>query len=183
MAKKPTTIPKPGDVIRRRRMNLLVSQSYLSLLLRCILLAAVIFVMLNHVFLITQMKGNGMYPALEDGDLILAYRLQKEYTKNDVVVYQAEGQLQLGRILGRGGDVISMDDSGSLRVNGTTQGGEILYPTYPREGAEYPYVVPEGHFYLMGDYRTQTKDSRDFGPIPEDALQGKVITLLRRRGI
>ena len=183
MAEKTKPIPKPADVIRRRRADRIIAQGYVSLLLRCIVLAIVVAVMLTQVFLITQVSGNGMYPALEDGDLILAYRLQADYMKNDVVVYRAEGQLQTGRILGRGGDVITMDESGNLRVNGTTQGGEILYPTYPREGQEYPYVVPEGHVYILGDYRTQTKDSRDFGPIPEGALEGKVITLMRRRGI
>lgn len=183
MAKKMKTVPKALEVIHRRRTDYLIGQGYLSLLLRGMVLASVVFVLMTNVFLITQVSGNGMYPALEDGDLILAYRLQRVYIKNDVVVYRAEGKTRMGRILGRGGDVITMDDSGSLRVNGTTQGGEILYPTYPKAGTEYPYVVPEGHVYILGDYRTQTQDSRDFGPISESALLGKVITLLRRRGI
>ena len=183
MTQKSKPIPKPLDVIRKRRADLLIDQGYRSLLVRCILLAIVLYVLLSQVFIVTQVSGNGMYPALEDGDLILAYRIQEDYGKNDVVVYEANGKQQVGRIMGRGGDVISMDDSGTLRVNGTTQGGEILFPTYAREGAQFPYTVPEGQYYILGDYRTQAKDSRDFGPITEHALQGKVITLLRRRGI
>ena len=100
-----------------------------------------------------------------------------------MVVVEAAGERYVSRIIGREGDVIMMDDSGSLLLNGTTQGGEILYPTYAKDGITYPYVVPEGHIFVLGDYRTQTTDSRDFGPIPMDAVEGKVISILRRRGI
>ena len=43
--------------------------------------------------------------------------------------------------------------------------------------------VPEGSVYVLGDYRTNTQDSRDFGAIPIKSVQGKVITILRRRGL
>lgn len=47
----------------------------------------------------------------------------------------------------------------------------------------YPYTVPEGHVFILGDYRTQTEDSRDHGPIPMEDVEAKVITILRRQGI
>jgi signal peptidase I len=76
-----------------------------------------------------------------------------------------------------------MDEAGTLRVNGTVQGGDILYPTYTKEGLEYPYRIPEGQVFIMGDYRTNTLDSRDYGSIPMEEVKGKIITILRRRGI
>ena len=76
-----------------------------------------------------------------------------------------------------------MDDSGSLTVNGNPQNGEILYPTFARENSTYPLRVQEGTVYVLGDYRTQTQDSRDFGPIPLEHIQGKVIAIVRRRGL
>lgn len=178
--KKTPTIP---EIIRKRRADYLIAQGYKSLALRCIVLILVLWVLLTQVFLFTQVSGNEMFPALEDGDLVFAYRLQSDYAKNDVIVFEVNGKTKVGRILGREGDVISMDDSGTLRVNGTTQAGDILYPTYAREGAEFPYVVPEDSFYILCDYRTQCEDSRDYGPIPETDVLGKVITILRRRGI
>ena len=115
--------------------------------------------------------------------MVLAYRLHSDYQKGDVVFYTVDGATYMGRIVGRGTDVIYMDDSGTLVINGTNQGGEIMYPTYAKPGTEYPYRVPEGSVYILGDYRTQTEDSRDFGPIPLDDIQGKVITIVRRRGV
>lgn len=180
---KSKTPPTIQEVIRRRRMDVVIAQGYWSLAFRCAALALVLLVLLTQVFLITQVSGNDMFPAVKDGDLVIAYRLQSDLSKNDVVVYTVEGQRRVGRILGRPGDVIMLDDSGNLLVNGTNQGGEILYPTYAKDNLTYPYVVPEDTYFLLGDYRTQAEDSRDFGPVPKADVEAKVITILRRRGI
>ena len=78
---------------------------------------------------------------------------------------------------------MTLDDSGTLLVNGTVQSGEILYPTYAEGELEYPYAVPEGYVFVLGDYRTQTTDSRTLGAVPMGDVKGKVITILRRRGL
>lgn len=183
MSEKKNLRLTPAQVIRKRRTDLLIGQSYLSLITKCLCLVLVLYIMLSHVFLLTIAKGNAMFPAIKDGDVVFAYRIPDKYSKDDVIVYRHEGEIRIGRIIGRQTDVIAIDDSGSYRVNGTTQGGEIMYPTYAKEGLEYPFVTPDESFFIMGDYRTQSEDSRDFGPIAEDAVLGKVITILRRRGI
>lgn len=178
--KKNATI---ADVIKARRMALNTREGYASLFLRIIVLTLAAYVIFTKVFLITQNNGLGMFPAMKDGDLVIAFRLQEEYAKNDVVVYTMDGKQRVGRIIARETDVIAMDGSGTLRVNGTVQSGEILYPTYAKEKLEYPYSVPEGHMFIMGDYRTNAEDSRDHGPVPMENLDAKVITILRRRGL
>lgn len=170
-------------IITARRNQVLDRQGYASLLLRVAFLALAGWVLLSQVFLITQVRGNEMFPAVKDGDLVIGFRLQKDYVKDDVVVYTAAGRTRVGRVAARAGDVVTLDESGNPLVNGTPQSGEILYPTYPGEGLEYPYTVPGGHVFLLGDYRTQTEDSRTLGPIPTSALKAKAITILRRRGI
>ena len=175
--------PTLYQVIRKRRADVIIANGYWSLFFRFAALILALYILFSHVFLITQVTGNEMFPALEDGDVVLAYRLQRDYTKNDVVVYSQGGKRTTGRILGRDGDVINMDDSGTLQVNGTNQGGEIMYPTYAKEGITYPYIIPDGEVFILDDYRTQAEDSRDFGSISRDQIEGKVITIIRRRGI
>lgn len=172
-----------ATIIINRRNQVLDRQGYMSLLRRLIFLGLAGWVLLSQVFLITQVRGNEMFPAVKDGDLLIGFRLQQEYSKNDVVAYSASGKLRIGRIVARANDVVTLDDSGTLLVNGTTQSGEILYPTYAREGQEYPITVPQGQVFILGDYRTQCQDSRDFGSIPMENVEGKVITILRRRGL
>lgn len=142
---------------------------------------AVGYVFFMQLFLVTQVSGMDMFPALKDGDLAVVFRLQQEYAKDDVVAYRTPDGVRFGRVAARAGDVVLMDDTGSWQVNGTTQGGEILYPTYAVEGIDYPYRVPEDCLFIMGDYRTLASDSRIYGAIPLDDVTGKVITILRRR--
>ena len=172
-----------ADVIRERRLKLHTREEYKSLFLRVVMLSLAAYIIFTKVFLITQNHGLGMFPALKDGDLIIAYRLQQDYAKNDVVVYEVDGKQEVGRIVANSNDVVTIEENGTLRVNGTVQSGEIMYPTYPKEGIEYPYRVPEGHVFILGDYRTAAIDSREYGPISKDVFEGKVITILRRRGL
>ena len=154
-----------------------------SLLVRLAVFAVVLWVLLTQVYLVTQAKGSEMFPAVKDGDLILGYRLEKTYAKNDVVVYERSGTLRVGRVLARGGDIVTLSESGVVEVNGSAQGGEILYPTYPKSLLSYPYTVPEDSVFILGDCRTQAEDSRDFGPVASADVRAKVITLIRRRGL
>lgn len=182
MSKKGRTVGA-AEVIRARRLALNTREGYKSLFLRILVLGLTAYLIFTQVFLITQNRGLGMFPALKDGDLMIAFRLQKEYAKDDVVVGTVDGKQVVGRIVARATDVVTLDESGKLLVNGTAQSGEIMYPTFAKEGLEYPYRVPDGHIFVLGDYRTNTEDSRDFGPMPMKQVKGKVITILRRRGL
>ena len=175
--------PDCSHIIRTRQNQVEIRKGYVSLALHVALLAVLGIFLFTHVFLITRASGSDMYPAVRDGDLLIGFRLHREFLKNDVVVYEVDGKQQIGRILGKEKDVITLDDTGSLYVNGTVQANEILFPTYAKEEMEYPYQVPEGCVFILGDYRTQAEDSRDFGCIRLEDVKAKVLTILRRRAI
>lgn len=160
-----------------------MKKEILLLLTRVLLLAIGGWILFTWIFCVTSVRGNEMFPALKDGDLVFALRLQRDYVKNDVVVYEQNEDIHIGRIVARAGDTVEMDDSGTMLVNGTGQYGEIIYPTYAKAGLEYPYQVPKGTVFILGDYRTQTEDSRDYGAIALEDVKGKVFTILRRRGL
>ena len=102
---------------------------------------------------------------------------------DDIVAYQTDGKRAFGRVVAVAGDVVMLSDSGSLMVNGVTEGGDIVFPTYAEGDLTYPYRVPEGCVYVLGDRRMSTTDSRVLGPIPLESVEGKLITILRRRGL
>lgn len=164
---------------RRRKQQ----RELLRLLLRAAFWGAVFWVLFTQIFMLARVRGMDMFPAVKDGDLAVIFRLQQTYMAKDVVAYEAEGTLHIGRVAACANDVVSMDDTGAVSVNGTIQNTEILYPTYAR-GEEHDSVrVREGSIYVLGDYRIRSLDSRDFGAIPLENVKGKVITILRRRGI
>lgn len=169
------------QAIRKRRTAAEIRNGYIGLFVRILLLAVALWLLFTQLFLITQAPDNDMFPAVKDGDLLIGFRLQKTFLKEDVVVYEQNGEMRVGRILGRESDNISIDDTGTLLVNGNVQSGEILFPTYAKEGIDYPYTVPEGCVFILGDYRTRAEDSRDFGCVALEDVKAKVITILRRR--
>ena len=179
LLKKTNAPPSPDEKTERSKL----AAGYFALLVRILVVAAIGVLVFTKVFLITQVQGNDMYPALRDGDLIIAFRLHRGYAKNDVAVYSCGGERSVGRIAALEHDTVMMDESGILSVNGTEQLGEILFPTYAEDGIEYPYTVPDGCVFILNDHRTAGKDSREKGAIPLEDVSGKVITLLRRRGI
>lgn len=172
-----------SDIIAKRRTNILLRRGYVSLLFRLVFIAVAGYILFTQVFLITQAHGYDMFPSIRDGDLIIAFRVYDDYQKNDVIVCDIDGKQSVLRILAKETDVVTIGDQGTVMVNGTVQSGDIMYPTYAKEGIEYPFRVPEGTVFVLGDYRTQTKDSRDVGPIPVEEIGAKVITILRRRGL
>lgn len=142
------------------------------------------WILLKFVFGLAVMEGEDMYPRIRDGDLMVYYRLQNEYHIGDVVTFSRDGIRRTGRIVAQGGDTVDINEEGQLLVNGSVQDEEIFYPT-EKVGEEnsFPCELDEGEVYLLSDFRTNGTDSRTYGPVNSEELDGKVITILRRRGI
>jgi signal peptidase I len=160
-------------------------RTVLDFLFKALALCLGLIAIFTFVFGIRQVSGNGMYPRISNGDLILYYRLEQNYAADDVVSYQEGKYHLLGRIVAQGGDVIDVDDNGYLTVNGhTLDEDNIFYPTQDLTGAiTYPYTVEEGSYFVLCDYRTTDSDSRTYGAIAKSDLDGKVIALVRRRAL
>ena len=82
------------------------------------------------------------------------------------------------------GDTVDITEEGRLLINGSVQDEEIFYPTQAAEnGIDLPCEIPKDAVFLLCDFRTNGIDSRSYGPVNTEALDGKVVTVLRRRGI
>jgi len=177
----------PDDPTRkrhRRRMRALG-----GFLLRLALLAAVVYVLFFHVVGIMLMPGPDMYPRLDTGDLLLFYRLEPEYRAQDIVVLEKGTNADRGRFVCRviavPGDTVEITEERGLCVNGSQQmEANIFFATLPREGRTgYPVRLESGEYFVLADRRGEGTDSRDFGPVRQEEIQGVVITILRRNGL
>ena len=161
-----------------------VWQDLLLLFLKIIIIAAVFVMMCTFVFGIFRYPDRAMAPALKDGDLVIYYRLDKNYAASDAIVLEYEGQLQVRRVVAVAGDTVDINENG-LMINGALQQEtEIYEETYRyEEGVEFPLTVPEGYVFVLGDSRENSTDSRIYGPVAISDTKGKVMTIIRRRGI
>lgn len=155
-----------------------------AFLIKLGVIALAVWVLAGVVFGVAVQSGEDMYPRIRDGDLMVYYRLQQEYHIGDVVTFTQDGKRYTGRIVAQGGDTVDITEEGQLLVNGSVQDEEIFYPTEALEGGvSLPCEVPDQSFFLLCDFRTNGTDSRSYGPVNKDELDGKVMTILRRRGI
>lgn len=127
--------------------------------------------------------SNNMYPNIKDGDLVITYKLEDYYT-NDAVLFRVGSDKQIGRIIAGPGDVVEINEDGLFTVNGNDLYETVFYWTLPADdGIQYPYTLREDEYFILNDMREMTLDSRVLGGIPRDALCGKVVIVLRHRGI
>lgn len=127
---------------------------------------------------------NNMYPHIKDGDLVVTYKLQP-YIIGDAVLYETSSGKHIGRIIAKAGDVVQITEDGFYTINDVMPYENVFYDTRPAEknGIEFPYTVPEGYMFLMNDMREMTSDSRKTGAVAIDAMCGKVVMIVRHRGV
>jgi signal peptidase I len=122
--------------------------------------------------------SESMLPTLEVGDRVFVnkfvYRLG-EPERGDIVVFrtlEGGGEDLIKRVVGVPGDSVSVR-GGALFVNGERWEEPYLNDEFP-DGSFYdPTIVPEGHVFVMGDNRANSRDSRVFGPVPLRSIQGE----------
>ena len=177
---KPTAPEQKADAKRK------LLRGWLNLLLRIALMALVGFLLFTQVLFLGRMSGNEMFPAVKDGDLLIGFRVGQSFERSSVVIYEAaDGVRHVGRVIASAGDSVTITEDGSVMVNGALQNEEVVNATVPGDGLEYPYTVPDGCLFVLGDWRADagSGDSRTLGGISTDHVKAQVVTLLRRRGI
>lgn len=152
-------------------------------LVKKILILAVFFILIfSFVFGVTKQKDISMNPAFMEGDIIIYYRLTRGLNINDTVVIEYEGKHQVRRIVAREGDTVDINEEG-LWINGSLQNEEnIIDSTLAIEGGkEFPLTVPKGCYFVLGDARESSIDSRLYGSVKSDQIKGLVFSLIRTR--
>ena len=172
----------PRTVIRERRRELRYKKEIRSFFLRTVILLVSIWILFGMFFGITVMKNDDMSPRISAGDLLFYYRLENRFSAGDVVVFQKSGKEYVGRIVAKGGDKVEITNRSELKVNdGVVLEDDIYYST-PQYDSDvtYPLILSEEEYFILCDYREQAEDSRYFGAVAGEAIQGKVLAVIRR---
>lgn len=154
------------------------------LLVKLLLIGIIVVILFTFCFGICRSSDTSMNPAVKAGDLVIYYRLQKDYRFSDAIVLECDGQTQIRRVVAVAGDTVDITEEG-LVINGyVQQENEIYTETLPyTEGITFPVTVGEGEVFVLGDNRTNAKDSRIYGTVKISETKGSVMTILRRREI
>ncbi len=140
----------------------------------------ILIIILFKSFIITPVKvvGNSMIPTLDDGNImlldIISFKL-KGADRFDIVVINQGKELIIKRVIGLPGDSIEYKDS-QLYVNGK----EVEDPFVTSYGftQDLSVKVPKDHYYVLGDNRHNSNDSRTYGPFHKSQIIGKTDLVL-----
>lgn len=175
---------KDGAGKRIAQGSILYEILILSLKIAAIL--AVIVVMFTFLFGITRCTDVSMYPAVKDGDLVVYYRLDKNYVKDELAVIEYEGKKQVRRVVAVEGDEVDIDlENNRLILNGSPQIEEDIHELTARfdTDVEFPLTLKSGEIFVLGDGREHTVDSRMYGPVRTRDTIGKASIIIRTRGL
>ncbi|MBQ2898733.1 MAG: signal peptidase I [Oscillospiraceae bacterium] len=126
---------------------------------------------------VLQIYGSSMTPTIDEGQIVVSVK-GKNFEQGDLVAFYIGNKLLVKRIIACPSDYVLVDENGTVFVNGTE-----LYEPYVSEKSfgecdiEYPYQVPDSKYFLMGDHRETSVDSRVsvVGCIPEEQIVGKIV--------
>ena len=161
-----------------------VLSDLLFLFLKVLMIGMFLVLFFTFMFGITQVQDETMDPAVKEGDLAIYYRLDKRYSKDDVVIVNINGETQIRRVIAVPGDTVDMDERG-LVINGYSQIESDIYTrTEPYvDGITFPITLAQDEVFVLGDNRPKAVDSRMYGAVKVSATNGKLMTLIRRRNL
>lgn len=142
-----------------------------------LVVVAAVAVLIATLFLpILQISGDSMSPTLEHDEIVVLLKTKK-FERGDLIGFYYQGKILLKRVIALPEDEVTIDADGNVYLN-----GELLEEPYVTDKGlgdcdlEFPYKVPGTSYFVMGDRRSNSVDSRNsvVGSIPREDIIGKV---------
>lgn len=162
--------------LKRERNKIRYRRVLKSTVYGLIVVAAIAALIATLVLPVLQISGVSMEPTLNNGDIVVLVKTSR-LERGDLCGFSYSNKILIKRIIGVPGDVIVIDKDGTVSVN-----GEVLDEPYISEKSlgecdvEFPFTVPEGEYFVLGDHRESSIDSRStaIGCITFDQIVGKI---------
>lgn len=155
-----------------RYKNLLKSTIYVL-----VVVIALSILCTTLLFPVLRIYGNSMNPTLVSDDIVLCIK-KKDFNKGDVIAFYYNNRILIKRIIATSSDWVDIDEKGNVFVN-----DKLLEESYIKDkdkgnsDINFPYQVPIETYFLLGDNREVSIDSRNslIGTVKEEDIVGKVL--------
>lgn len=174
------SIPEIGELqaeLKREKYKHHYRSVLKSTLLTLVVVAAFAILVATLWLPVLQIYGNSMTPTLTEGQIVLSIK-SKDFKPGDLVAFYIGNKILVKRVIAQAGDTLTIQEDGMVIVN-----GKVLEEPYLNEKAlgecdlEFPYQIPESRYFLMGDHRETSVDSRSsaVGCIADEQIVGKIV--------
>lgn len=165
------------EALKKERYKKNYGRVLRSTIFSLIAVAAVAVLIATLVLPVLQITGTSMSETLQDGDIVVAVKIGP-YRPGDVIAFYYNNNILVKRVIATAGQWVKIDEDGTVYVN-----GEQLDEPYISEKAlgdcniEFPYQVPDGRCFVMGDHRATSIDSRNtaLGCVSDEMILGRII--------
>lgn len=163
--------------IRREKFKKKFKSILLSTIYALIVVAALAVLIATLILPVVQIAGTSMEPTLNSGDIVVLIKPQTP-GRGDLCAFEYSNKILIKRVIGIPGDYIDIDEKGNVFVNGKQL--DEPYVSNKSRGqcdVEFPLQVPENQYFVLGDQRDTSIDSRNtvIGCVTDSQLVGKII--------
>lgn len=178
--KKRKQVPEIGQLkaeLKREKYKIRYMSVMRSTVFTLIVVAAFAVLVATLWMPVLQIYGTSMTPTLDEGQIVVSVK-GYEFEPGDLVAFYIGNKLLVKRVIASPGDMVDIHEDGTVFVN-----GKELDEPYVTEKAfgecdlEFPYQVPESRFFMLGDHRATSVDSRNstVGCIAKEQIVGKIV--------
>ena len=170
------------DELNRSRYRARYRSVLRSTIYTLITVAAIAVLLATLLLPVLQIYSNSMSPTLTDKDIVISVK-QQEFKTGDVVAFYYNNKILVKRVIAQSGEWVNVTPGGDVYVGKTQTDMQLLDEPYVTDKAlgdcniEFPYQVPESRYFVMGDHRSVSVDSRNtaVGCVGEEQMVGKLI--------
>lgn len=175
--RKMPSVEQLEEALHAKRRAGSYSRALRSTLYSLLVVAAAAILVATLVMPILHVSGSSMTPVISDGDIVAVLR-GSGFERGDVIAFYYNNKVLVKRVVAFGGEVVDIDSRGNIYVN-----NELLDEPYLTErdmgncDIRLPYQVPDGKYFVLGDHRSTSQDSRSviIGPVAQEQILGRLV--------